>query len=625
MKKSKYEPLPEIADYERPALENYEESDFEPSKKDKEPLSIAKKEPEKIEEPSKTAVSAKKPEEKHVLSVAEPATKKLGVKKGKNDPLPEIADHEKPALEKYEESPFDPSKNEKEVPVSDAKGKESGRTRAGKPKEIPAAKKPEEKPEPVVEEPFWKKLAGMKTKYEPLPEIADYDRPDLEIYEESDFDPTKKEHEPLIFGTREPENVPAKSKAAKNKPKSKKEEELPEVEEYERPALEKYEKTPFEATKKADEPLAIGKGKRGLLPKEEENLEAKPGRKTEETVPGQSFKLNTAGKKGKDPEPEQDTAVTINSPKSPIQKTSTEDSAEAKITPKKQNPQPSVVEEAVSKNVTIKTPVEPEPEEEKPKIRRAKYDPMAYVPDEEEKLKEPEPVSESKPTKKKYDPMAYVPDEEDKPKEADLVPAAQSKLIKKKYDPMAYVPDEEEKVEEPAPAPAAQSKPIKKKYDPMAYVPDAEEEAKPENPWAADDNSIEIKITEPDDYTPRSSLKKRVEEAPNVEAAAAAAAAKKKLSRRKYDPLAYIPDEDEEDTKKQEEPNSILNSSPQTQPARRKYDPFAYVPDDDDLPSVNIEPEVNTHDTYQKNIQARTDKFFFVVWHLQTFHLAILR
>jgi hypothetical protein len=33
--KSKYEELPEIPDYERPALEKYEESAFDPSKKDK--------------------------------------------------------------------------------------------------------------------------------------------------------------------------------------------------------------------------------------------------------------------------------------------------------------------------------------------------------------------------------------------------------------------------------------------------------------------------------------------------------------------------------------------------------------------------------------------------------------
>lgn len=42
-------------------------------------------------------------------------------------------------------------------------------------------------------EPAAKAKAKAKPKHEALPQIPDYDRPDLEIYDPSDFDPTKKE------------------------------------------------------------------------------------------------------------------------------------------------------------------------------------------------------------------------------------------------------------------------------------------------------------------------------------------------------------------------------------------------------------------------------------------------
>lgn len=51
----------------------------------------------------------------------------------------------------------------------------------------------EKKAEPVEipkDKPKAKKSA--KTKHEELPEIPDYERPPLEKYEKSDFDPTKK-------------------------------------------------------------------------------------------------------------------------------------------------------------------------------------------------------------------------------------------------------------------------------------------------------------------------------------------------------------------------------------------------------------------------------------------------
>lgn len=50
------------------------------------------------------------------------------------------------------------------------------------------------KEEPKKEEPKRTKVKIPKAKkYEDLPEIPDYERPDLEIYEESEFDPTKLE------------------------------------------------------------------------------------------------------------------------------------------------------------------------------------------------------------------------------------------------------------------------------------------------------------------------------------------------------------------------------------------------------------------------------------------------
>lgn len=54
-----------------------------------------------------------------------------------------------------------------------------------------------------VEEPKNKPKAkkATKAKYEELPEIPDYERPKLEKYEKSDFDPTKKQAEVNFFAT----------------------------------------------------------------------------------------------------------------------------------------------------------------------------------------------------------------------------------------------------------------------------------------------------------------------------------------------------------------------------------------------------------------------------------------
>lgn len=52
--------------------------------------------------------------------------------------------------------------------------------------------KPTTKEEPKKDEPKRTKVKIPKTKkYEDLPEIPDYERPVLEVYEESEFDPSK--------------------------------------------------------------------------------------------------------------------------------------------------------------------------------------------------------------------------------------------------------------------------------------------------------------------------------------------------------------------------------------------------------------------------------------------------
>lgn len=63
------------------------------------------------------------------------------------------------------------------------------------PEEIPKLRKVVKKvEEPKKEEPKRTKVKIPKAKkYEDLPEIPDYERPELEVYEESEFDPTKME------------------------------------------------------------------------------------------------------------------------------------------------------------------------------------------------------------------------------------------------------------------------------------------------------------------------------------------------------------------------------------------------------------------------------------------------
>lgn len=409
LKKSRYEELPEIPDYEHPELEKYDPNEFDPAKKAKESTTPALQKLEQREPDSKPKIKAG-PKSKHEV-------------------LPEIEDYERPELEKFEKISLEPTKDEGATPKKAAKstveaGAQEEAKIADKPKWQRKAAKPEEKP---VETP----LTKLSSRPQEKAEIAD------------------------------------KAKAKKGaKPKY---EELPEIEDYERPALEKYEKEDFEPTKitTANPPADKASVSQSPEKKEEAKVADKPkwqrkaAEKPEESVTDSTFKLKPTRKDTPEEAttPEESADFTINTPKVAPPKTSTEESADAKITPKKPLRPPTTAEESAMKNVVIRgkevlqpiaeDPIEikiSEPEEETPAddgsrqlsrrasveeiidsatgkktYRKKKYDPMAYIPDEDE-----EPVSQDTPTptyptypnieetpRYKYDPMRYIPDKDD--------------------------------------------------------------------------------------------------------------------------------------------------------------------------------------------------------------------
>lgn len=336
------------------------------------------------------------------------------------------------------------------------------------PKKVPLRKtKQEPKPEPEPE-PAPKKLVAKKKKYEELPEIPDYDRPDLEQYEASDFDPSKYVKTPLEFATRTPEKPAEKPVVTKPNVKQHRQDELEEIPDYERPQLEKFEKTPFEPAAKAAESV-----EKGLKPKDEAKAEPEvkvevPKKKTpkaakdkqfDDFVPGKVFQLKPTSKKPKPKTEEESTEATIGAP-APALKSSEGESADAKLKVKKEK-KPSTVEEAASKNIVIKGADvlmdSPEDYEEivtsaqeaksgdggkaspetdsnksvekksetddstaKKKARRTKNGALELIPDEadedkflEENASIPSPDSQSQaPTRTKYDPLKFIPDKE---------------------------------------------------------------------------------------------------------------------------------------------------------------------------------------------------------------------
>lgn len=523
--------MPEIPDYERPELEKYEESDFTPTPYVKQELEFGQREPETIakktvEKPasqaSKSEAAPAKPEEEPV--------KKFGIKKAaKPEETPEVVDNKRQRPVKNGDADSTPVQTVKEE--ADAGERESQKGVKKTVRKTQVEPKPEEKAQEKAAESSAKKLIKKPKKYEELPEIPDYERPALEVYEESDFTPTPYNKQDLVFGQREPENPPQKAKVqpeekalevpkveeaekpepeksrraavekdkktpeeapagrtfGKREPKVEEEapksarkvstpkqpteeelkkinslrklsienpeglslrervllrrasrcEDMPEIPEVEKTPLEKYEKTEYEPTKK-DAEKTVEKPVEKAAPKEEE-------------IPNKNFKLGK-GKPTPTPTPEESAEVTINQPKpkEPL-KSSTGESADASILSKRLIP-PTIVEESLSKDIVIKgepqeMPIEikitdtDEPtkksvsfdqsvkaaEEERKRVTRRKYDPMAYVPDDDEAMEEspnpdpsPSPDSQSR-SRPKYDPFKWVPDDDSNDTEVNTI------------------------------------------------------------------------------------------------------------------------------------------------------------------------------------------------------------
>lgn len=397
VKKSKYEDLPEIPDYDHPELEKYEESEFTPTKYEKAEL-------KPVEEEKKTA--------------AETKPKTLQVAKKKD--LPEIEDYEKPDLEKYEKTGFAPTKKNLETD--------------------------EQKKEKNIKSPT--------------------QRPEEEL---------KKNLKPVLKAV----SAETENKDSTGKPKlnpNAKYEDLPLIEEHEGPQLEKYVKSDFEPTKKdesaPEKSVAELKQEKIIAPPGEPKNQKRMATKIDESVADKKSLLKPSTRGKPKPVTEESTEVTLGKPKSPL-KSSTGETADAKIKQKKPGT-PSVKEESVSKNIVIDgeelqnpfskddAPIEiqiTEPDEqnskkavekleddsykksvsfdknaksaeaeEKKKIRRSRYDPMAYIPDEDVIMEEepsaleiavpetpiPVPSIVRKPSLK-YDPFRYIPDKDDSP------------------------------------------------------------------------------------------------------------------------------------------------------------------------------------------------------------------
>jgi hypothetical protein len=386
-KKPKYEELPEIPDYEKPQLETYEPSDFDPSKNIKE-----------------KAEASLKPKVQEKASLKDPKT----TEKPKDDDSSAIKDYEKAELERYEKSEYENIQKGSETKM--------------KPK---LEQKAKQEPEPVFQKPTLKKTAkevpaeevvetkpkikfGPKPKYEELPKIPEYDKPELENYEESDFNPSKR-------GSRDENAIPKK-----------------EIE---------------EEPKKPQKKIAI---------------------KIDESILDKKSLLKPADKnkpRGKPKiEPE---SVSIQTPKFALKKP-VEDTPDTKMSWKKPKP-PTIAEECVSKDITVKgepewredTPIEitiTEPEEPQASDRK-----LSLKQEDEgtkksvsfdKDAKENEPTEKKKIPRKKYDPLAYIPDEDvvmeeessQSPIPQIIEPPKSTETPKPriKYDPFKYVPDKED-------------------------------------------------------------------------------------------------------------------------------------------------------------------------------------
>lgn len=379
-KKAKYEELPEIPDYERPELEVYEANDFDPTARDREGLSFPdreKEEPE-VKERRRSSVKAKKEE------------------------LAKIDDYEKPKLEKYERTPYEPAKKE-EAQVSTST----------------EPVKPNTAIERLME------LKGMRRKSSVRPEDASQVElpvePKLGRRASAAREQAKEEEAKKLAEAARKESMKSDKTVFDAPPPKKKYEDLPEIPDYDHPELETYEESDFDPTKKE---------------KAEPTLPA-PKEKAEEPAPAKKTLLKPNAKSSIEPTNEDFGEVKVGKPKTPIKKTSTEaEAADAKIKKPATLKPPTVVEEAASKSITIKEPVEDLPieimitdsegssknsdqaaaEDAAKKIAKKKYE---TVPEKEETptaAPAPAPVepdsSKSSPPRAKYDPLKYIPDKE---------------------------------------------------------------------------------------------------------------------------------------------------------------------------------------------------------------------
>jgi hypothetical protein len=477
--------LPEIPDYERPELESYEKSEFTPSEFVK--TEIPKKGVFKVESSRPKEMKA---EDVKTNDVEKPKKAEVETKS-----IEKVPNEVKKSVEKSKEI----VKKEKVVkepepqPVEDFSVKKLRKASIKNEEEkIEVPKKVEEKE--TVKLPKWKK-------YEELPEIDEFVRPELEVYEKSDFTPSEFQKTEIPKKGIEKLDPPPRRESIKEEIKQKPDTKQPKVEEKDdkklnikpgtkKPIEEVVEPTPKVGTKTPQkDPIPNDQPRKPSLKsfeKPEDIIEPvkklkTPSKSKQDDLPDiadlnrpelekyEKVELEPSEKTLSRPKTkinpqivdEDDTDFTVKNIKPKQKKSSEEESTSAAIKTKSQNP-PPFAEENVSKDIVIKEPIEikiTEPEENAKKS--VTFDANTKPADDSEKKKKPRRI---------YDPMAWVPDKE---------------IVEE--ETQAQV--EEETKAEPIPIPNPEPpKRVRPKYDPFAYVPDKEDVAPSDN--NVDDNKV---------------------------------------------------------------------------------------------------------------------------------------
>lgn len=444
---------PKEKSYSSHPIENEPQKSKEvPQNDSKETKDTFRKRPE-VKQPSKQEEKIKDlkstPKQTEDLLVDSDAKKRGINTKGKQDDLPKIDDDERPDLEKYKKSDFDPSKAQKEPTILPLKTSDESKT-------------------------------------------LENDKPQLEKYERSEFSPAKKS-----------KDNDEKSWSGKVKPKENDDENgiklKPFDENNDGKKGEKLtdKKTPKDAAlkdiKKDDESLATRKSslkdkndenprkssleiknespkddsplRKGSIGKEDENSwsrkssfdkprdhdssrkssmhDDKPidfNKPESEMTANERYLMRRLRKKSGASDP----SITLNAPKQDPPKISSEAESTSADIRKRPTKDPSVIEEAASKNIQIKEPREvpieimiteaedpPKPPEPLPKLitkpgpRSPRYDPLAFVPEDEElppqtiptPASPTTPTSPSSPNKARYNPFKYDLDDDETPTE----------------------------------------------------------------------------------------------------------------------------------------------------------------------------------------------------------------